>query len=327
MPAKPTFYILHGEDDLAIDETVDKMRKALGENADLNTSEFDGQGANVQEILNAASSYPFLADARLIIVRGLIGWVTRKGAGETGKKAVELLKQALPELPDTARLVMMEAPLDDNNAIIKVAKESGRGYVKQFSAPKDMRAWVIKRALDAYDANITPPAADALASVIGTDLRRADNELIKLVSYVEEGTPITEEHVATLTPYVAEANLFNMIDAIAEGRGNLALKLMHRALREKENSPFSLFGRIVSHFRNLLLAKEALVQGTSVMTAVGARHPFVAEKFTKQARKFSLEELESIYRRLQRYDMDMKIGRIDADLALDLFVSQVSGQV
>lgn len=322
--AKPTFYIFHGEDDLAIEEQVEKMRHAMGENGDLNTSTFDGESANIHDILNAASSYPFLADMRLVIVRGLIGWVTRKGAGETGKKALAQLKEALPNLPDTARLVLVERPLEENNALLKIAKESGRGFAKNFSAPKDLRAWVIKRALDAYGVTIEPRAADALASVIGTDLRRADNELVKLVSYTD-GAPITEEHVAALTPYVAEANLFNMIDALAEGRGQVALLLMHRALREKDNNPFSLFGRVTSHFRNLLLAKEAVLLGTSVSTAVGARYPFVAEKFTKQARHFSLDELETIYRRLQQYDADMKIGRIDAELALDLFVAQVTG--
>ncbi len=322
--AKPTFYIFHGEDDLAIEEQVEKMRHAMGENGDLNTSTFDGESANIHDILNAASSYPFLADMRLVIVRGLIGWVTRKGAGETGKKALAQLKEALPNLPDTARLVLVERPLEENNALLKIAKESGRGFAKNFSAPKDLRAWVIKRALDAYGVTIEPRAADALASVIGTDLRRADNELVKLVSYTD-GAPITEADVAALTPYVAEANLFNMIDALAEGRGQVALLLMHRALREKDNNPFSLFGRVTSHFRNLLLAKEALLLGTSVSTAVGARHPFVAEKFTKQARHFSLDELETIYRRLQQYDADMKIGRIDAELALDLFVAQVTG--
>jgi len=322
--SKPTFYIFHGEDDLAIEEAVDKMRRAMGENGDLNTSTFDGESANVHDILNAAASYPFLADMRLVIVRGLIGWVTRKGAGETGKKAVAQLKEALPNLPDTARLVLIESPLEDTNAILKMAKDNERGYVKNFSVPKDLRAWVIKRSLDAYGVTIEPKAADALASVIGTDLRRADNELVKLVSYTD-GAPITEADVAALTPYVAEANLFNMIDALAEGRGQLALTLMHRALREKDNNPFSMFGRVTSHFRNLLLAKEAYLLGTSVMTAVGARHSFVAEKFTKQARLFTLDELETIYRRLQRYDADMKIGRIDAELALDLFVAQVTG--
>ncbi len=322
--SKPTFYIFHGEDDLAIEEAVEKMRRAMGENGDLNTSTFDGESADVHDILNAAASYPFLADTRLVIVRGLIGWVTRKGAGEIGKKAVAQLKEALPNLPNTARLVFVEQPLEENNPILKMATEAERGFVKNFSAPKDLRAWIIKRAQDVYGVTIDPKAADALASVIGTDLRRADNELVKLVSYTD-GSPITEADVAALTPYVAEANLFNMIDALAEGRGQLALTLMHRALREKDNNPFSMFGRVTTHFRNLLLAKEALLLGTSVMTAVGARHPFVAEKFTKQARSFTLEQLEAIYRRLQRYDADMKIGRIDAELALDLFVAQVTG--
>ena len=33
---------------------------------------------------------------RLVIVKGMIAWITRKGAGETGKKAQEILKFYYP---------------------------------------------------------------------------------------------------------------------------------------------------------------------------------------------------------------------------------------
>jgi len=325
-----TFYILHGDDDLSIDEAVSKIQAEMGDdpNADMNTSHFDGSSASVPEILGAVTSYPFLSERRLVIVKGLIGWITRKGAGQTGKDSVARLNDELPHLPDYSRLVLVErGTIKDNNAVMKVAKGQDNGYIHAFTAPKDPTSWILDRARREYETRIDNRAAAALAAVTGDDLRRADNELVKLVNYVgTEDRPITEDDVATLTPYVPEANIFKMVDAIAEGRGQLALDLMHRLLADKKQDPFGLYGMIVRQFRLLLLAKEHLVSGgtaNGIASAVSVR-PFVAQNLARQARGFALDDLERIYRSLAETDLKMKTGRIDPALALDLFVASIA---
>lgn len=332
--ASPTFYVLHGDDDIAVEQAVKKLRESMGDgpNADLNIDEFEGENATVPEVLNAVSSFPFLADKRLVIVKGLISWITRKGAGEIGKKAVERLEDELPNLPNYARLVFVErGELSANNKIVKLAQKQDNGYEKAFNAPKDTTDWIIKRAKAEYSVEIQPQAAHALASVTGTDLRRADNELVKLVSYIEgEERPITEADVATLTPYVAEANIFAMIDALAMGNGRQALTLMHQSLNENpRDDGFGLFALIVRQFRLLLLTREHLAAGGSynnndVASAIGVRSSWQAGKLVKQSRSFSVEELERVYRRLQQYDVEMKTGKIKPRLALDLLVASLS---
>jgi len=320
-----TFYILHGDDDFSLEQEVANLRSRMGDdNGGLNTSEFEGASASPAEVINAVSSYPFLSDKRLVIVKGMIGWITRKGAGETGKKAVELLANALPTLPEWARLVFVERQtLPDSNKLVKLAKELENGYEKAFGAPKDSTGWILRRAKDAYGAEIQPPAAAALASVIGNDLRRADNEIVKLVSYVDGGRAITEADVSLLTPYVAEAEIFKMVDSLAEGRGGEALAMMHRLLMEKDNDPFKIYGMIVRQFRLLLTAKEFLVGGgyPNQMAEELHMNPYVAKKLTQQARAFTLPQLEQVYRALLDNDIRMKTGRIEPRLALDLLVA------
>ncbi|MBA3869400.1 MAG: DNA polymerase III subunit delta [Anaerolineae bacterium] len=320
-----TFYILHGDDDFSLEQEVSNLRSKMGDdNGDLNTSEFEGSSASAAEVLNAVSSYPFLSDKRLVIVKGMIGWITRKGAGETGKKAVELLATALPTLPEWARLVFIERQtLADSNKLVKLGRELENGYEKAFNAPKDSTGWILRRAKDAYNADIQPPAAAALASVIGNDLRRADNELVKLISYVDGARAITEEDVSLLTPYVAEAEIFKMVDALAEGRGGAAMAMLHRLLMEKDNDPFKIYGMIIRQFRLLLTAKEFLVAGgyPAQMGEELHMNPFVAKKMTQQARVFTLPELEQVYRALLENDIRMKTGRIEPKLALDLLVA------
>src|SRR5262249_29280521 len=145
------------------------------------------------------------------------------------------------------------------------------------------------------------------------DLRRADNELIKLVSYVDGARPINEEDVALLTPYVAEARVFDMVDALAEGRANAALHMLHRLLAEKDEDPFRVYGMIVRQFRLLLTAKEFLASGgyPNQMAESLGMNAYVAKKMAQQSRVFSLGQLERIYRALLDYDIRMKTGRID----------------
>jgi DNA polymerase-3 subunit delta len=320
----PTFYVFHGDDDLSVDEAVAKLRKGMGDgpNADLNISEFDGALASVPEVINAVTSYPFLADKRLVIVRGML---TRKGAGT--KAMFDQLAAELPNLPEYARLVFVEREsLADNHTVVKIAGSADNGYVKAFAVPGDTTAWILKRARSEYDAEIDQRAAAALSAVTGTDLRRADNELTKLVSYVGGERTITEEDVAALTPYVAEANIFRMVDALAEGQGQVALELLHRLMADRDQDPFSVFGMIIRQFRLLLLAKEHLATGGTpgtIASAVGVR-PYQAQNLARQSRAFDVAALERVYRALHDYDLKMKTGQMRPHLALDLFVASVS---
>ena len=330
MSGVPRFYILHGEDSISLGQALAKMRAALGDDGDLNRSEFEGTGTSVPEALAAVKSLPFLADKRLVIVKGLISHITRKGAGAAGKASVDRLIDEFPNLPEYARLVLVEdETLAANNRVLKAANDLNTGYIRCFRVPKDMTAWIIRRARDEYEAEIEPQAAQAIASLVGDDLRRADSELYKLVCYVDDEHAIREEDVAALTPYVPEANIFDMVDALAKGDGGRALELIHQSLHDNPRDPgFGLFTMIARQFRLLLMAKDHLATGGSSQAPTLARAlrvpPFVAGKLIVQSRVFTVNQLDTILKRLQRYDQDMKTGRIAPRLALDLLATSLA---
>ena len=327
MTATPSFYIFHGDDSISLEQALAKMRASMGDDGDLNRSEFDGSETSVPEVLAAVKSYPFLADKRLVIVKGLISHITRRGAGKT---AVQRLIDELPTLPDYARLVLVEGDtLQENNVVLKAAREMNNGYIGTFRVPENLTNWIIKRAKEEYQAEITAQAAGAIASVVNDDIRLAANELHKLVCYVDDDHAINEEDVAALTPYVAEANIFEMVDALASGDGARALQQIHQSLRDNPSDPgFRLFTMIVRQFRLLLMAKDHLQGGGGSQSSVVAKalsvHPFVAGKVSRQSRDFTAGQLDAILKRLQRYDQDMKTGRIEPRLALDLLVSSLA---
>lgn len=320
--------LIHGEDDVGIEEALAKWRAEMGDspNADFNISEFDGQVADVAEIIAAVSSYPFLADARMVIVRGMLKWITRKGAGETGKAVVARLIEELPHLPEWARLIFVEREtLPDTHAVLKVMKDLEHAKIQHCAIPKDMPKWLINRAQKVYNTQLDEFAARALALVVGTDLRGADNELCKLADYVGDAKKITETDVATMTSYLPEVTIWQAVKDIAEGRGKQALQRIHQLLMDKKsNDPFGIFGMIVRQFRLLLLTKEYLShppQGTPLADILGVKS---AQEYIHQSKAFKMDDLERIYKALQEYDFNMKVGIIDPETALDLMIIGLS---
>lgn len=323
----PTFYVLHGPDEFSCRAQLNTMRAQMGDPslAELNTTVLDGKNATAADVISSAGAMPFLGDKRLVIVEGMLAWLARKGAGKAGKAQMDALLEGLSRLPEHARVVFVESEtLPERHPVLKLAKTDPGGYHKLFDPPRDATRWIMNQAWQEYQTVIEPRAAAALAALIEKDLRAADSELAKLAAYVDGERPISEEDVALLTPYVAEADVFEMVDALGRRDGAAAARLLHRLL--EDDDPLRLFGMIVRQFRLLILAREYLNEGGApgqMGAAIGV-HPYVAEKLARQVRVFALDQLEMIYHFLLETDTGIKTGKVGDVLALDLLVAGVA---
>ncbi|HLA42191.1 MAG TPA: DNA polymerase III subunit delta, partial [Aggregatilineales bacterium] len=229
---------------------------------------------------------------------------------------------------DFSRLVFHEnKTVSDKNAVVKLARSNPQGFEKIFTAPGNPTQWIIQQAKREHGVEIEKQAAEALKSVINGDLLVADSELAKLAAYVNYERPITEADVALMTTgYVAQADIFEMVDAIGVQDGKTAMQLMQKLLKEGSD-PLSMLAMIARQFRLLILAKEYIEETGSASgldKAIGI-HPFVAKKMGQQAHRFeSLRNIEDIYRKLADMDFRIKTGKIEQVTALELFIASVT---
>ncbi len=124
----------------------------------------------------------------------------------------------------------------------------------------------------------------------------------------------------------SQQSVFDFVDALSQGNGKVAQKLLHRLLENEE--AFSLWGMVVRQFRLLIQAREILDgrgNKDDVARALGV-HSYVAEKTTTQAVRFSIEALESIYRKLLVIDERVKTSQITLELALDMLIAELAGK-
>jgi DNA polymerase-3 subunit delta len=326
---KPTFYVFHGEDDFTRSETLIDFRRRLGppNTVQLNTTVLDGRKTDLAELRHTCDAIPFLAERRLVIVEGLL---TRLSApkghrlSEAKQEFLSNLAEYVRQLPPTTRLVFVErSTLPTSHPIVELADREQQGYVKCFKPPDagELPRWITKR-VRRHGGRIEPRAAHRLAAVVGADLWLLDQEITKLVTYVNAERPITEGDVETLVPYSQDAVIFDLVDALGRRDGQFAAQTLHRLLADGEH-PLRLLMMIVRQFRLLVQVKELKGRGISSRAVAEALriHPFPAGKLYHQATHFTIGQLERVYRYLSEIDTEIKTGKVDPELALDLLVA------
>jgi DNA polymerase-3 subunit delta len=312
------FYIFHGDDPHSQRETLAELTAKMGDPSmlELNTTRF-GAPLDVGQLRQACDSIPFLAKRRVVIVEDALSH------GST-RDLVDQLMEYLPNLPESTRLFFLESQsLRRNNRLLRFAEEQENGYVRQFSRPEGraLERWVTQRT-EEKGGTITPRAVHMLITSIGNELAILDNEIEKLVLYRGDDGPVSEEDVALLCPYVAEASIFDLVDALGSRDGRSAAMLLQRKVNEGAD-PFFLFAMIVRQFRLLIQVKELALDGQRppAIAKNAGIHSFVAGKMYQQSQQFSLEQLEHIYAHLLETDVSVKTGQNDMLTALNLFVA------
>lgn len=325
------YYVFHGDDEFSRSEAVDDLKARLGDGdpaiVDINTTTLDGRNLTLSELIHACDAIPFLGERRLIIVDSMLQRFDPKkgGRSEADQKLVEGLRDYLPQLPETTRLIFVESKsLHGNNPILRQAKQDDHGYVQEFEAPKRgaVSNW-IRRRVKEKGGNIQSGALMALAAFGEDDLRLLDQEIEKLLTYAGDQT-ITERDVRLLVPAATESDIFAMVDALGQRNHREAMTRLHDLLGAGE-SPIYLLYMITRQFRILTQVKELAGRGLdqkAIQSELGL-HWFVVKKAMAQARNFSLDQLKSIYGKILETDEAIKTGHLEQELALDILVAEL----
>jgi len=136
-------------------------------------------------------------------------------------------------------------------------------------------------------------------------------EIAKLALLAGPGAAVSRAHVGVGTALAAEEPIWDLTDAIGEGRTADALRVLARLLSSGEAPPV-LLGALVSHFRRLL----RVASGADV-----AAPPFVRKKLASQAKRYGAARLRASLGALHETDLALKgAGSLSPELALERVV-------
>jgi DNA polymerase-3 subunit delta len=327
------FYILYGRDDFSLNQAVEKIKADLGdrETVATNTTSLEGQHLTLSELRNKCGVAPFLSSHRLVMVDGLLGRFevkpskprSGKSKSKNGLGEWEDFPSYIGQMPETTVLVLVDEEVIGNNPLLK--KLSPLAKVKTFPLlkGKELKTWVRQRVKE-EGGDITPQAVNLLAELIGGDLWAMNGEIQKLLLYSQE-RPISEDGVRQLVSHVQEANIFALVDAVAEGRTELAQRILHR-LYDEGVAPTYILVMITRQFRLIAQARD-LGNGLSrpqIQDRLGLKSSYSLDKTLSQAKLYDFEGVKRAYDKLLETDSAIKTGKYSDKLALELLITELA---
>lgn len=327
-------YILTGQDDFSLGQSLEKLKAALGDVSllEVNTLTLDGHKVTPDELRTACETLPFLAEKRLIIVSGLLGRFEPKVKGGQRKRASGAAKRqdgyrafatGISTLPDSTVLVLIDGKIKSSNPLFKALLP--RAEVRSFPLlnSSSLRQWV-KRRVTEEGGSISPQAVELLARLVGGNLWIMAGEIRKLALFTG-GLQIEVDDVKSLASHTQQASVFTMVDAILEFRVGPAEQALQELLQVGVAPAYLLF-MLSRQVRQLVLAKELRKAGKSngvIQDRLGITYEFILRKTLEQAGGFSLERLKELYQKLLEADLAIKTGKYGGELALNILVAEL----
>ncbi|MSQ30214.1 MAG: DNA polymerase III subunit delta [Dehalococcoidia bacterium] len=334
-------HIIYGPDEFTAYEALSALKSELDTEGSLaaNTTLLAGRGLTPATLLQQASALPFLAPARLVVVEGLVTSLSgRRGSADAWQPLLDFVLL----MPDSNHVVLLEPPPKEQggrdvvgaHALVTALKRMPNVTVTQCAAlkawrgrdggPSEVETWTEQRARSRGIA-IERAGVALLADLAGTNLRMIATELDKLAAYTN-GRPITPADVETMTPLAREESMFELVDAVIEGRAAQALVMLRRVLEETSETPIAVMNRVARQVRNLVRATElieARANEQAIGEATGARG-FPLTKLLRQARATSRPAAEAALRAVEATDTEVKTGKRTDVLALELLVVRLA---
>lgn len=327
-------YILYGEDEGLIKETVEDIKKITSVNTDdiFSYIKIDGQKVEVNDLSDALYTLPFMTQMKVVeVVRAdffsydksiknsdaLINIITDFCNNPTDGIVLILYYVSSLEKKDT-KLKALEKKIDTSkSAIIKmpiVKKQQVGDFLEEYFSEKNIL--------------VSKPVLAFIKDTFEGDIMQLKNDLDKIITFVGE-KEITKEDVSKLLTKSSNKHKYDLLDLIMYGNSREALEL-YNELIYKRTEPQEILEGIGSRLREAFNYKAQLGLGKSDkdnMIALEERYSWLYEKKKTQYSKIPVSNLVTMFTRLVDTECRVKSTSTDVEREVELLILSVSGYI
>ena len=311
-----TVYLLYGEETYLKNQYRDKLVHAMVQDGDtMNFTRFDGRHTDQFEVIALADTVPFLAERRVLLICDS-GWF-RGGA-------TERIAEYIKKIPETTCIVFSEKDVDKRSRMYKAVKAAG--YVSDFEVPKDNQLlfW-IGVLLKKSGKKISEADARHFMELMPRDMSYIYSELEKLIAYTGTRPVIRAKDIDEVCCVQPENKIYKMVEAIAAGRRDEAVRLYHDLLAVKEE-PIRIIYHINRQFSELWKVGSYLNHGYSyeqIAQETGLRD-FVVKKDARLCRQFTRSYITRAMNYGASMEQAVKTGRINKTIAVEMMLIKLT---
>lgn len=282
---------------------------------DFNISKYDLTEADFFDILEDLNTGSLFSDEKLVII---------KEADELFKldesfqlSLVKYLKNPNPEV----YLILVFKELLNSTSTIGKAILNYTKIIEIKDMTKDMFPDYIKKMLKEIEYLIETDAVNELLVRTDYDLILVEQELEKLMMFESISKKIELDTVVKLVSRNLEENIYELTNNLVIGNQIKTIEIYYDLIARSED-PIRIINSIGNKVRQLIQTRLLLEDNLS--------QEQIAEKFNiksgvayyliKSAKELDLKRLEDILEKLARLDFDIKTGKIDKKIGLEILI-------
>lgn len=299
---KPVYALVGKDVFLQIEALREVMRQAP---ADVQRIDVDGESAVLADVLDELRSFAMFASHKVLVVRDGEEFVSRFR---------ESLEKYIEKPSPTGTLVLRMPSLPKTQRIYKIIVKAGE--IVECEPPKDLAGWIERRAA-VHKLKLAREAAALLAELIGSDLGRLDNEILKLA--LQFDGPVGVEQVNQSATFQREQEMSELTHALAEGDVRAALTRWRQLLQTEQSAEF----RAVTWLTMFLEDVRGILVGPFKGAWKYRNNPRGLERFRQTAQRIGRKKLGELIEMLADVDHRSKSGLGEASENVERFLLAV----
>ena len=309
-------YLFYGEEQFLKKYYLEEIQKKLipPELQMMNLTVFEGKVIPANQIIESMEMLPFMGDKRLVIVKNSELFTSGR------KNDTELMCDFIPNIPPTSCIIFVEDTVDKRNKVFKLM------HSKKFTVEcgplkeNDLLIW-IKREFNRKNKSIDNKTGIYLIRIVGTSMENLANEIQKLIDYVEERRDITPKDIDDICIKSLDAHIFDLVKAMGYKKVDKALEIYSNLILIKE-PPIRILSMLTRQIRLILQVKYLYDKGfgSKDISEILKQPYFVINDCLKQSQLFTMEKLQEAIEDCLQTDIDIKTGKMDGELAVEMLL-------
>jgi DNA polymerase-3 subunit delta len=325
-------YYLYGDETFLLDLIQDEIGKLLP--ADLKDFNYDliyGGESSAERVLSIARSYPMMSEYRVVIVKDFLK-LDDSGGVNSLEEFISYFEQPNP----AAILCLIDSKFPNKNTKVGKAFFKKRDYTGIYEFGKihenSLAAWIIDWTQHSHQKQISEPAAQVLAQLVGQDLKLLSTEIDKLCTFVDSDTVIEIGHVKKITESYREYSVIELKEAVVSRNLEKSFMIAEQMLHRSNNDAGEIFktlGFFYNVFGNIwqiCRLREKGLNKQQVQQQLGISNNYFFNLQFQEASKFRLSEMPGIFEALLDTDRAVKgFSTLDVPSTFLLLIKRIVG--
>lgn len=308
-------YLINGESYLLVNEQVNEIVKN-----NKNITVFDLGINTIEDVLVEAGYFSMFQEEKYIIIRNANFF----GSGKLKDNENELLLKYF-ENPNmsTTMIFICNEKIDSRKKVTKILKDK----YKLIAVPTLKYYEIENKVLDYFKKNGYKIDNETVKYIVQNGLNNYDMimmEVEKIMLYYKNSDYIKYEDVVKIVAKSINTNNFLFVDAVVDNDLEKSLEYLND-LKIMKVEPTVLLALLARDFRIMLNVKkmqEQNIREYEMMNELGLQD-WQLDKYIKKIFTYKVKELENILIKLANLDLDIKSGKVDKYMGLELFTIDI----